>query len=99
MTKVPPEYLEAPYEELPCLNDSASNYYCLVSAATGFWLNDWGTHPASQGAVLLPPFSCAYIKGWKRGTMLLIVLQAIRELQLDDNIAHWIKAAAQRLLS
>lgn len=41
---------------------------------------------------LLPPFSCAYIKGWKRGVILLIALQGIRELKLADQIEHWIKA-------
>lgn len=46
---------------------------------------------ARQGG-LLPPFSTAYVKGWKRGTMLLTTLEAIRVLNLEESIEHWIKA-------
>ncbi|CAK9050867.1 unnamed protein product [Durusdinium trenchii] len=44
------------------------------------------------GGHLLPPFSVGYVKGWKRCVVLLIVLQSIRELNLQDEIAHEIKA-------
>ena len=40
---------------------------------------------------MLPPISCAYVKGWKRGVSLLICLQGVRELELQDFVAHWIK--------
>lgn len=43
------------------------------------------------GGHLLPPFSVGYVKGWKRCVVLLIVLQSIRELNLQDEIAHEIK--------
>eukprot|EP00435_Cladocopium_sp_Y103_P012151 s3014_g3.t1 len=35
---------------------------------------------------LLPPFSCAYIKGWKRGVTLLTALQGIKELGLEESV-------------
>ena len=41
---------------------------------------------------MLPPFSCAYVKGWKRGVTLLIALHGIRELGLEGEIPHWVKA-------
>ncbi|CAK9078225.1 unnamed protein product [Durusdinium trenchii] len=43
------------------------------------------------GGALLPPFSTGYCKGWKRATVALIVLQAIRELDLKDVVSHHIK--------
>ena len=45
---------------------------------------------------LLPPFSCAYVKGFKRGLMLLCCLQAIRELGLEHVVEHWVKAPCLR---
>ena len=41
---------------------------------------------ARQGG-LLPPFSTAYVKGWKRGTMLLATLEAIRVLELENPLS------------
>ena len=40
----------------------------------------------------MPPFSVGYCKGWKRATMALICLQAVREMDLVDKISHRIKA-------
>jgi len=40
----------------------------------------------------LPPFSCAYIKGWKRALCLLVALAIIRRLNLETEIPHHIKA-------
>ena len=47
--------------------------------------------PLLESSSLLRPFSLAYIKGWKRSVALLITLQGIRELQLDQNIEHFIR--------
>lgn len=35
------------------------------------------------GGDLLPPFSIAYVKGWRRSVTALIVAEAIRSLQID----------------
>ena len=51
-----------------------------------------GTAAFCPGAALLPPFSVGYCKGWKRGCLMLICLQAIRELKLEEEIQHRIKA-------
>ena len=44
------------------------------------------------GGGLLAPFSIGFCKGWKRGCMMLITLQCIREMELEETIARHIKA-------
>ena len=60
------------------------------SAARKFKLSNF---ECMTGGTLLPPFSVGYCKGWKRGTIALICLQAVRELELQDKIVHRIKAS------
>lgn len=43
------------------------------------------------GGALLPPFSVGYCKGWKRGVMALICLQAVKEFGLADRIPHHVR--------
>ena len=47
------------------------------------------------GGALLPPFSVGYVKGWKRATMALIVLQAVKELELADQVPHYVKVSCR----
>ena len=47
------------------------------------------------GGALLPPFSVGYVKGWKRATMALIVLQAVKELGLADQVPHHVKVSCR----
>lgn len=42
---------------------------------------------------LLRPFSVAYIKGYKRASMLLITLQGILELKLEDHIPSRVRVS------
>ena len=49
------------------------------------------------GGALLPPFSIGYCKGWKRSIILLLCLQAVRELNLQDQVPHRIKATSNNL--
>lgn len=42
---------------------------------------------------LLRPFSIGYIKGYKRCTALLILLQGIRELNLEDRVPQTIRVS------
>ncbi|CAE7336876.1 unnamed protein product [Symbiodinium sp. CCMP2592] len=54
--------------------------------------------PALQpGSALLRPFSIAYIKGWKRAVSLLILLAGVRELGLEDQIPHHVRASQAAL--
>ena len=49
---------------------------------------------ALDGAAdLLRPFSVGYIKGYKRCVVLLILLQGIKELNLESDVPHNIRAA------
>ena len=48
---------------------------------------------------LLPPFSIAYIKGWRRTVAAFICCQAIRELELWDEISAELKAGVNVHLS
>ena len=43
------------------------------------------------GGALLPPFSVGYCKGWKRGVMALICLQAVKEFGLADRVPHHVR--------
>lgn len=49
-------------------------------------------HTSHNQGHMVPPFSVGYIKGWKRSLVLLLCLQGIRELSLESDIAHSIKA-------
>lgn len=42
---------------------------------------------------MIPPFSLGYTKGWKRAVMALICLQGVRELELEDEVSHAVKAS------
>ena len=48
---------------------------------------------------LLRPFSVGYIKGYKRCSVLLIILQGVRELGLEDQIPHTIRVAWLSILN
>jgi len=45
-----------------------------------------------QGSPLLPPFSMAFVKGWKRSVALLTGLCGVMELALETEISHATKA-------
>ena len=60
-------------------------FICLIGIATH-------TISHQRQGNLLPPFSVAYTKGFKRCTVLLITLQGIRELNLAEEVPHHIKA-------
>ena len=42
---------------------------------------------------LLRPFSVGYIKGYKRCSVLLLLLQGIKELNLESDVPHNVRAA------
>ena len=97
-TRLPAEYLDEPYQELCSLPDAGCVLPHLVSPSSwsSFFfqihMGGVGTPALCLGSGLLPPFSIGYCKGWKRGCLMLICLQAIRELDLEDAIQHRIKA-------
>ena len=64
---------------------------CKVKVLFGFGLL---FHAMASGGNLVPCFSIGYIKGWKRSLMLLTCIQCVRELKIEDQVSHGIKARA-----
>lgn len=78
-------FLKGSYTALGPLPDSCPG---LSGGLRGFWGSGF---PRSSSCFYfwlgtgdtLPPFSVAYVKGWRRSVTCLIVAEAIRELRLD----------------
>ena len=49
--------------------------------------------PFLDGSPLIPPFSLAFVKGWKRSVALLTGLCGVMELSLETDISHETRAA------
>ena len=68
-----------------------------------FFVNSFKCNSSSQSACqlqldqsgapdLLPSLAVGYTKGWKRATMALICLQAIKQMDLHEVVDHHVKA-------
>ena len=51
--------------------------------------------PIVSAGALLRPFSVGYIKGWRRSLVLLMAIQAVRELELEAQLEHRILVSWQ----
>lgn len=100
-TRVPQAFLDKPAENLPSVFGGAGLVFVkfthVVRIVSSMFFARVTRHTCLQrgltGGALLPPFSIGYVKGWKRATMALIVLQCIRELQLEEQVPHRVKVS------
>ena len=85
-TQIPDAFLETEWEKLPPILGGQA-----LSVAF-FFFQRLCVNGCCPDGHLLAPFSVGYVKGWKRSVSLLVVLAAVRKLDLGEQIPHNVKA-------